>query len=342
MRIAALLLALVSCLSVNTVWGKELAPNRVAGPWTRGEKFESESTLGGYAIYKGDGSWTIDNLTASENNAYGDAQTTKFATLVLKQTEPDGYWLTSMVVKVNLTSAGATQYFSGNPCAGQHLFAESKASGTDDNCLTIDSGSYQSGASMLTYFRIKVTQSRSGGRYYSLMMDFRPDMFGLRNTTPNQWEPGTLDEDPRRAEFLKKVKRLGLQLRDGVEKAIAFDKAANAFESIPSVRSLMQYPADLADGTYPQQFVSAVQNMKGSKPFKAIAYSRYDGVKMHWNSVDEKVSQDAANSQALENCERNRKAGSDACTLYDLNREVQYVDAVAQSSAKPPEQAPAK
>ena len=239
MRKVSALILLAACFLVNTSNAKELTSGRAAENFTKGEKFENGSTFDGYPIYPGDGAWTIDSISNSVSGALGDAESVKFGRLLLKQQDPAGYWLASMFVTVNSSTVGGNQYYGGNPCGGQHVFVESKISAQNDNCLAIDAGSYKAGAESNTYLRISVTQTRSGGRVYALTLVLRPDAFGFKNTTPNQWQASEINDDPRRQEFMAKLRLLGQQLRDATEKAIAYDKPKDAFDKVPSFHSLM-------------------------------------------------------------------------------------------------------
>lgn len=208
--------------------------------YVKGEALDPTATLGGYPIYKGNGNgWKIYQLTSTQADAHGNADAVNVGSAVFLQPDASGNIVASMAINANLGSASPNQYWGGSPCSGNHLFALNKNRAQDDNCVTIDAASYQSGSSNVTYFAIRSTQTGSNGRLMVIEIKLFADLLGFRNTAPTDWSQDALGRVPERKDFMLRMQQWAGQLQDASHRALDFKKPADAFDSVPSYRDLL-------------------------------------------------------------------------------------------------------
>jgi hypothetical protein len=244
----------------------------------------------------------------------------------LDQSEPTGEWFATQFITVSTRPAGGETYANGSPCGGTHIVAINRASGKDDNCLTIDAKNFQSGSRAVTYFDVAVTQTRTGARRYIVKLALNAELLGFRETAPGDWNSAeALQASPSRSAFMDKFKKWAGQLQLATDHILDYSKPQNVLESVPSYRTLVPVPADLADGTYSQNFIGAVVSTRYKPTFRAIAYTKTSPGRIKWNNKYGTENQEIANRIVLENCEKERPANTEPCKLYDLDKEVETV-----------------
>jgi hypothetical protein len=87
---------------------------------------------------------------------------------------------------------------------------------------------------------------------------------------------------------------------------------------------LLAVPSDLELGAFSQQFIGAVESTRNKPKSHAIAYSKAGPGRIRWGNSYAKASQELANKEALETCEKNRPTSDEPCRLFDLNANVTY------------------
>lgn len=299
------------------------------------------TTVAGYPIFKGDGEWRLQNVTSFTANTTGSTMTSGsgLGWISLNQKESNGEWFANLLLLVSTLPAGGDVYSTGTPCGGSHMVTVNKGGGRDDNCLTIDAANFQSGSRFVTYFNVAVTQTRSGGRRYIMTLQLNAELLGFRETAPADWNNADLLQlSPSRTAFALKIKDWASLLQNGSEHILDFSKPQNGFDGIPSYRTLLPVPSDLADGSYSQNFIGAVESTKNKPAFRAIAYTKLSPGRIRWNNEYARESQEAAEKVALENCEKGRASNAERCKLYNLDKDVPRVSLKATSnqvSSKP-------
>jgi hypothetical protein len=288
--------------------------------YTPGSFLDPTITVGGYPVFSAGEPWKIFKVTSSSSGALGDAASINMGSIVLTQGEPDGSAFATMFFTTNLSNSGTNQYWTGSPCGGTHLVAVNKGSGKDDNCMTIDASSYQSGEKFITYFSIRSTHGASGGRRIVLELRLNADMLGFRNTAPSNWTVETVSSNPVKKSFVEKMQKWAEMLQAATQLALSYSKPKDVYAGIPSYRKLLEVPVDLADGTFSQQFVSVVEHERNSQPFRAVAYTKIGIAKTKWAYSDEKESQSDADARALEICNTGRPSSAEPCRLYDMSK----------------------
>lgn len=312
----------------------ELFPDSKPVEFVKDSQLDSVSTVGGYPIYRGDGGWRISGLNVNTPNAFGGATEIPIGMVKLVQLEPNGDWFANQQVAVNLKITGTNQFTTGSPCGGTHLIAINKARGRDDNCITVDASSFQSGNKSTTFFSLLSTQTRSAGRRYIVSLQLNADLLGFRETSPADWTAEIVNNEPSRKIFIERLKKWAEMLQDATARTAEYDAPKDVFASIPSYRTLLPVPADLSDGTYSQQFIGAVESTRNKRDAKAIAFTKVSPIRTKWANQYAMDDQAAADKLALEACERGRPTAAEPCKLYDLGKAVSTVPSTLQSGTQ--------
>jgi hypothetical protein len=315
----------------------ELFPDGKALDFPKDFPLDHNSTASGYPIFGGDGNWKIRSISGGKATALGDFQPTELGTVLLTHSETDGNWFANMWLVVSTQATGGANIFTtGSPCGGSHIVSINKGVRYDDNCLTIDASNFQAGNRQITYFEVTVTQTRSGGRRYVMGLRLNAEMLGFRGTTPTDWNsPESLRSSSSRSAFMEKLTAWSKLLQESTVNVLDYSKPQNIFSKVPSYRSLLEVPKDLADGGFSQSFISGVESIKNKPQYRAIAYSKIGPGRTRWNSDDGKESQDAANKAALTACEKGRPSDAPACKLYDFLAPVEMVAAASPNLPTP-------
>ncbi|APW41982.1 hypothetical protein [Rhodoferax saidenbachensis] len=308
---------LLAGLLHSAVAGELLKDGKIEG-LEKGAAVAPSSTLSGYPMYGGGGGWTFLRSSTGEAGALGNAEPVKTASLDVEQIEPDGSWFAIMFLRVNASTVGTAQYTTGSPCKGNFTYVVDKSVRTDDNCQALKASSYKSGTSERVYLSLLFTHTASAGRRIFMELRLNPELLGFRGTTTDSWSAESVAQNPARQKFIERLKQFGTKLQEANQSAIRFDKPKDAYAGVPSYRTLMDVSEDLADGTFSQQFIGAVESVRYAPGYKAIAYSKWGGNRISWNSVDEEESEAVAASKALENCTKNKRTEGTPCVLYDL------------------------
>lgn len=284
----------------------------------KGAAVASSSTFAGYPIYGGDGKWEFFTASNSVSGALGEAQPVNIARLTLRHFEPDGTWFAVMQLRVNTSFVGGNQYTTGSPCKGEFTYVVDKSVALTDNCQTLKAESYKSGDRDKVYLSLRFTHTASAGRRLIMEMMLNPDLLGFRQTDIGFWSAESVAQSLVKQRFIERVKQWGTQLQDANQVAIGFNKPKDAYANVPSFRNLLDVPEDLSDGTFTQDFIGAVENVKHAPDFKAIAYSKWGEGRISWVSYDNEESESVAAAKALNRCNQNKHANSGPCVLYDL------------------------
>jgi hypothetical protein len=292
-------------------------------------------TVGRYPIYAGENQWKIEAISVAEGSAGGNATPITSGTVLFSHLEPNGDWFASMRVTVNLNTSEPNQYFTGSPCSGNHLFVVNKSRGRDDDCLIADVGSFTQGTKSTTYFDVSIFESKGSGRRYVLGIRLNADLLGFRETSVADWSSLALEDSPYRSQFVPRLRAWAEKLQASTNKALDFTPPLDAFTGLPSWRTLLPVPSDLDLGAFSQQFIGAVESTRNKPKSHAIAYSKVSTSRTRWGNSYTKASQELANKEAFEICEKNRPASDEPCRLYDLDASVTY--SVAKPANDPTE-----
>lgn len=273
---------------------------------------EASDTIGGYTMYPGEGKWRFEKTSTS--TATGPSATI-LGSLIATQEEA-GTLFARLLVTTNLTQ-GDGRSWAGSPCAPGHLVMRNKGRGREDNCLTIDPISLNVGNKQVTMLSVRLTNTASGGRYYTSILQLNPALLGFRETGVGDWSEQVVGSQPFKQAFMGRLTAWAEKLQDATYAAFDFNKPQDSFKDIPSWRSLLPVPAELADKKFSWSFLSAIEDIHHNKAgFKALAYSHKGYT--HWGSAFKYASQELADEAAMTNCKKNLKADAPECQLYSF------------------------
>lgn len=307
--------AVVGCaVFATSTLAVELFPNNKADQITPNNMLPSGSTMGGYAIYEGDESWRLMQLSTQETGTLGDAVAVTLGSAWLNQYSQLGSWAASMYVTTNLTGAGLNQFMTGNPCSGSHLIRVEKSLRQDDNCLTVDA-QRSNGTPQSTMLLLRISHAKSAGRIYHIALFISLEQLGFLGTSLSDWTPAAVQANPERAAFVQRLQKWGESLQAASERALDFKKPQDAFAGIPAIRTLAP---PLVEGHFPAEFLAAVAETRSRPGFRAFAYTQA-GRQFRWQTRNGMGDQTSADEQALESCESGRPASAPPCKLFDLS-----------------------
>lgn len=309
-------IALLSC-SI-TAGASDLFSDHKPAEYAPGTPLDPEATIGGYPIYRGV-DWMLVKVSASESGALGGADAVHLGTVVLAQGEPDGNEFGMMFITANLNAVAKNQYLTGSPCTGAHLVAVDKGGGIDDNCMTIDVESYSPDGKSITYFKVLSNHSASNGRMLVVGILLNAEMLGFLSSSPADWSKEIVNNSPAKKVFITRLRNWAELIQDASQQALGYAKPKGVYDSIPSYKTLLDVPADLADRGFSQQFIGAVEHVRNAPNFRAIAYTRLGVEKVSWAYSAARENQRDADDWALEMCNTRRPQTSEPCTLYELS-----------------------
>lgn len=245
-------LGLLMGLAAQLGHAADLFPKGVSRPFQKQDVLEDDATMGGYAIYQGGRSWKILEIGDQSNNMdikIGSAQLLS----------PIGNsFFAEMHLTTSLSGSEQNGYFSADVCspAKEHLVVVKKASGTMDNCLTIDPFWARIGGRDLATLVIHIRNSQSNWRLYDSRIYLNLAYLGAPRGTASDWSADAVAKDLEKKQVVDKVANWAKQLQDAINKAIAYSKPQDAFVSVPPISSLLVVnEAVLQAQSQPQVFV---------------------------------------------------------------------------------------
>lgn len=307
------LLVGVFCVLSN-VSAADLFEDGKLRPINQGDRISASDTLGGYAIYQGEGLWKLDVGKISSSS--GGGITIPMGSVQMHQDE-SGTMIARQWILANL-GQNDTRAWSGSPCAPNHLVIRNKGRGREDGCMTIDPISVMVGDKPTLMFSILMTNSGSNGRYYTVNLVLNASFLGWRDTVVSGWAQEALNVSPDKQAFIDRLTTWAEKLQDSSIKAFDFSKPQDAYKSLVSWRTLLPVPEDLANKKYSMGFLSAVEDLKHKKDFVALAYSPQADFRTRWGNAWGAPSQGDADRIALANCENGRSPNSPPCKFYKM------------------------
>lgn len=305
-------LLLASCMWNASAMAADLFPDGKLRDIAVKTKWTPQDMQGGYAMYPGEGKWEF--FVGSTGGTTGPDP------IVLGRTSWHQYegntLFARMDLSVNLNQGANSTSWGGNPCSGNFLVAVNKPRGREDHCMTVEAVSNKVGNDDVTFLTVKVTHTAGGGRYYVLSVKINPSLLGHMNTVPVDWTPGQFELRPDRKLFVERVGTWGERLMDASAKAFAYDKPQDAFNDLPSWRTLMHVPEALAQRKFTQSFLSALSDQEFKKGHKAMAYALAPDGRLRWFRQWNQETQELANTKAIEGCEKDKAPTLPACVLY--------------------------
>lgn len=235
-----------------------------------GDPIASADTVGGYAVYPGDGHWTfVSARLGTASTTAGDISS--IGTVQMMQLEPRAL-LARQTITANL-GAGAGSSWTGTPCATGHLVSRNQGRGRYDNCMTIDAVKLSVDNASVLFFSVVLTHTGTNGRYYKIVLDLNPALLGMRGTTLGDWAPEVLATREHQQAFLKKLSAWAETLQDKSNKAFDYSQPQDAYADVGSFRTLLPVPAEFANKNVPLSFLSTLEDARYKKGFASVAYA---------------------------------------------------------------------
>lgn len=215
-------------------WFDGIKPREVAAD----TPYPANSTIGGYAVYQGDGHWRVLSNKVGKPNSFG----VSYGTLALLRYDEDTF-AAEMATTVNLNQSAQDFFLTTSFCAGPHLVKVELISilgnqGTGENCLTIDPYVGTVGNKRITTLATVITNTQSAARFYQIEILLNPAVLGFPDTVASDWTTSALAANPERKQLLDRMTAWAKHLQGAVKDAIAFRKPADAFNAVPSWRAL--------------------------------------------------------------------------------------------------------
>lgn len=305
--LAALALALSAAAQAADLFdGNKLRPVK------KGDSLAAGDTVGGYAIYPGDGKWVFEE-GKSDVLIGPTAIWMGKVTLTHRQDKSLVAWQN---FSANLNRSFDSPGWHGGPCTTERLVRKTIRSGSFESCLTIDPNMNNAGSRGTLYFGVGISNTASRGKYQQVYIALNAEVFGFRDTGPGDWTAAAIEGKPRRKEFIDRLTAWAETLQAAAGKAFDKNEAGDFYAGVPSYMTLLTVPDNLKGGDYSLSFIGAVEDMKDKGGFKAMAYSKTGPGETRWANAWDMASQDDANKLALDHCERDRAASRPPCQLY--------------------------
>lgn len=249
-----MLIALATLCAAQIAGAAELFPNDSPRQFALADKLELDATIGGYAVWNGEGKWRIGDLERTTST--GGAEPIPLGAARFFQTE--GKNLVA-VMEVRSSLRGGSGFWNGEPCKREDmLFKLQLAGGREDNCLTINHiANYMSNpggraAEAYALFKeqgieipptviaITVTRNASSLRSLIYTLWINPEMVGFaRESEPawgrNPWNKTMSFNDPAKKQFIDQLIVWSKKFQTSVD--LAINRKQDPYQGITSWRS---------------------------------------------------------------------------------------------------------
>lgn len=219
------------------------------------ESLESDATLGGYPIWKGEGKWRVVELKKS----YTTGSSTAMGELTALQTE-NGKFVAFLAVYANLAQSNSSDW-TDEPCKRDDYLFKASLGGMfkDVNCISLNhivrypgnpSGKQAELFAMTktegidtppTVLRFTWTRYSSSSRRLQYTLTINPELAGFARDSEaewgrNSWHKSQVATDPAKKKFVDDLSVWGLAFAK--EMNPAFKKQSDAFNAISSWRTV--------------------------------------------------------------------------------------------------------
>jgi hypothetical protein len=281
-------------------------------PITMNDAIVTTDTVGGFAIYQGDGDWKFEQGKSSSSAGGSSTNTVPMASFVISQSV-NGELFQRQSIIATIGSTGGSSW-SGTPCSQDHLVIRNKARGREDHCMTIDPLNVQVGTKSITFLSVRITNS-NGGRFYSQNLMINPNLLGNRDTGLGDWTDAAISATPYRRALMQRLTVWGEKFLDASIKAFDYSQPQDSFAGLPSVRSLLPTVAEFPANKYSLGFISLLEDLKHRAGPKALAYFPKTDTRTPNTYYFAANSQEDADRKAMEGCNQRRTAGDAECKL---------------------------
>lgn len=302
-------------LSFNT-WAADLFVDGKIRAIQSGDSITAADTIGGYAIYQGEGGWKFEKaVETSSSGGRVDSPPAPIGVVGMSQWI-NGTLFAYQLIHATLRQAGGS-YWSGSPCAPGHLVAVNKPRGREDHCMTIDPVSFTASGKKEILLSIKLTNTKGGQALVSELL-VNPRLLGVIAPTMGDWTMEAVQSQPYKKEFIEKLTVWGEKLLERAMKSFDYSQPQDVYADMPSLRTLVPESATYPSSQFSLAFLSALADIKHKKDFKAMAYSIQTESRTPHGSAWGQSTQAEANKKALDYCEQIRGQSALPCKLINL------------------------
>ena len=298
-------------MTSSQVFGAELFPDGKLKPLAYKDKISMSDTIGGYPLYVKDDHWIFESGKSSSSTG---------------STEPIPMGGIKMIYRLGSTTvalqnvwmnlaSGVNRAWSGSPCSPDHLVIRNKPVAREDHCLTIDPVMINIGDTPTLFLSLKITHSASGGRYYFIDLGINPSVLGVMHTGVGDWSSDVVKANKYQSDLLDKITSFGVRLLDASAVLINYSKPSDAFNNMPTIKSLVPVPKELEFEQLSVGFLGAIEDFKSREDYKALAFSQTDELSTPFGYSYKRVNQETADNKALSNC-NSRAVQGKKCYLF--------------------------
>lgn len=257
MKFLVLMFALLLC---QIVGAEDLFSNSQPRAFKLADQLEIGATVGGYPIWKGEGKWRIYNVARTDST--GGVQI-PFGNVGLFQTEGKNI-VSIMTISTNL--AGGSTRWLGEPCKRDDMLYKANIGKSvwQDNCVTINHISnygndpkgrdgelyalfVEQGISPPpTVLQVTFTRNGTNGNTITTRVMINPEVLGFARESEvswgkNPWNRVFSFNDPTKKKFIDALSVWALLFAKQMDDAL--DQKPQAFDSIPTWRTVLQGPS---------------------------------------------------------------------------------------------------
>jgi hypothetical protein len=217
---------------------RELFEEEKAPTFTRGQPIFATDQIGGYQIYRGNGTWQFEDAKVVTSG--GNADTIPIG-LIRMSLWDAGEIVATQFVAANLRANNGA-YWSGSPCDGESLAKRNRGRGRYDDCMTIKAEASIVGGKQETFLVVNTVQSQTGGRYYIGTVGVNVSNLGFPGSSVLEWNKFTVQSDPAKAAAVAKLQSWAELYQDAVAAQMNYRRPDDSFASVPRLRELLVIP----------------------------------------------------------------------------------------------------
>jgi len=234
--ISVLLLSLLGL--VRGAHSRELFEDEKSPAFSRGQLIFATDQIGGYQIYRGNGTWQFEDAKVMSSG--GSADTIPIGLIRMSLWDGSDIVATQFVAANLRANNGA--YWTGSPCDGESLAKRNRGRGRYDDCMTIKVDTATVGAKQETFLVVNTVQSQTGGRYYIGTVGLNVASLGFPGSSAIEWNAFTVHSDPAKAAAMAKLQSWAELYQDAAAAQMDYRRPSDTFASVPRLLELLVKP----------------------------------------------------------------------------------------------------
>jgi len=233
-RAISVLLFSTTCLAQG-VHSRELFDEEKTPNFAKGQIIFATDEIGGYQIYRGNGTWQFDDARVTTSGGSADSIPIGIIRMSLWDA---GNMVATQVVAANLRSNNGA-YWSGSPCDGESLVKRNRGRGRYDDCMTIKVDTITVGAKQETLLVVNTVQSQAGGRYYIGNVGVNVTYLGFPGSSAVEWNKFAVESNPAKAAAIAKLQNWAELYQDAAAAQMDYRRPPDTFAAVPRLKDLL-------------------------------------------------------------------------------------------------------